>query len=65
MTLFAIIETDAGLTVAEAESHERPEEAAVRHGGVVVDPGPYQSYEDAYEALLALDDAGEEGAERG
>jgi hypothetical protein len=65
MTLFAIIETDSGLTVAEAESQEGPEEIAVRHGGLVVDPGPYRSYEDAFEALLALDDADDEGAERG
>ncbi len=56
MTLYAIIETDAGLTVAEMGRGTYPEEEAARHGGVLVDPGPYPTYEDAYDAMLALAD---------
>ena len=31
------------------------EEAAIREGGALVDPGPYSSYEEAYEALDRLE----------
>ncbi len=51
---FEIIETDAGMTVADLASWETPEEAAIRQGGAVVDPGPYKSYDDAYDGILAL-----------
>jgi hypothetical protein len=60
MMSYAIIETDDGVTVAEIQSGATPEEAAERHGGVVVDPGPYSDYEDACEAMLALADEEEE-----
>ena len=60
MALYEIIETDAGLMVAEMEPGTRPEDAALRHDGVVVDPGPYKTYEDAYDAVLALQDEEEE-----
>jgi hypothetical protein len=51
---YAIIETDAGLTVTEVPSDTTPEKAATTSGGVLVDPGPYKSFDDAYDALLAL-----------
>jgi len=54
MSLYEIVETDAGFTVVEVRPGAPPEEAAARHAGVVVDPGPYRTYEDAYDALLAL-----------
>ncbi len=61
MARYAIIETEAGLTVAEMLHAARPEDEAKRLGGVVVDPGPYPSYEEAYDAMLALaDDSDEE-----
>ncbi len=56
MPTFVIIEVENGLTVVELLAGESPEEAAVRHGGLLVDAGPYHSYEDANEALLALPD---------
>lgn len=56
MTHYAIIDTDAGLTVAEMSQGVGPEEEALRLGGVVVDPGPYPTYEDAYDAMLSLAD---------
>lgn len=54
MLQFAIIEVDDGLTVAEFPLGRRPDEVAARRGGTVVDPGPYKTYEDAYDAMLAL-----------
>ncbi len=60
MALYEIIETDAGLTVVELEPGAEPEETALRHDGVVVDPGPFKSYDDAYDAALALQDEDED-----
>lgn len=54
--MFAIIEVDDGLAVTELGPQEEPEAAAAIQGGVVIDPGPYQSYEEAYQAMLALED---------
>ncbi len=61
MPLFAIIEVEDGLTVAELAPNEPPETAAITQGGVVVDRGPYYNYQDAYDAMLALEDEIEEG----
>jgi len=54
MAQFAIIEVDEGLTVAECPAGLTPDAVAAGQGGVVVDPGPYPTYEEAYDALLAL-----------
>jgi len=54
MPLFTIIETDAGLTVAELEPGTTPDDAAVKHRGVVADPHVYKTYDDAYDAILAM-----------
>ncbi len=54
MTTYQIIETDGGLMVSEVQPGVSAEVAAERAGGVIVDPGPYRSYEEAYDALLAL-----------
>ena len=64
MPLFTIIETDAGLTVAQLEPSATPDDAAVRHRGVVADPNVYKTYDDAYDAILARlceDDEEEDG----
>ncbi len=53
MSRFAIIDTDLDLTVAAVTSDATPESAAVQHGDLLVGPGPFNSYEDAYDALLA------------
>lgn len=62
MDHYAIVEIDDGLTVVPLPSGGDAEEAARQHGGLLVDPGPYASYDEAYEALLALpaDDEEEE-----
>jgi len=54
MLLYEIIETDEGLTIVEMEPGGLAEEAAKRHGGVVIDGGPFKSYDEAYDAILAL-----------
>ena len=54
MLRYELVETDEGLTVIEIPSGTTPEQAAKQQGGLIVDPGPFTSYEDAYEALMAL-----------
>ncbi|MBN2577823.1 MAG: hypothetical protein JXB10_02445 [Pirellulales bacterium] len=54
MVQYEIVETYDGLTVAEIPHGVSPEEAARRRRGAVIDPGPYPSYDDAYEAMMAL-----------
>ena len=56
MSQYAIIEVDAGLTVVEVELGESPDDEALRLGGLLIDPGPYDSYEDACDAMLSIDD---------
>jgi hypothetical protein len=55
MPSYAIIEVDAGLTVVETHPGESAEEAAVRNAGLLVDPGPFPSYDDAYDAIVAME----------
>jgi hypothetical protein len=58
---FAIIETEAGLTVAQVTPETDAEETAAISGGTLVDPGPFKSFDDAYDAMLALS-RGDRGA---
>ena len=60
MPRYEIIETDAGFTVVEVKPGAQPEETAARYHGVMVDPGPYKTYDDAYDAILALQGEEEE-----
>ena len=55
MQSFVVVETDDGLTVAEVDERSTPEAEAERFGGVLVDPTPYATFEDAYDALLIID----------
>ncbi|NLX99762.1 MAG: hypothetical protein GXY83_27005 [Rhodopirellula sp.] len=64
MPLFAILEIEEGLTVAELAPSEPAETAARARGGVVVDRGPYSDYQEAYDAMLALNDEIEEDGKR-
>ena len=63
MALYEVIETDEGLTVVELEPGMPPEETALRHDGIVVDAGPFRSYEDAYDAVLAIKEEEEDDEE--
>jgi hypothetical protein len=60
MTDYAIVEIDDGLTVAEVEPGTTPEQAAVKCGGELIDPGPYPSYDEACDAMLAIPDEDED-----
>lgn len=57
MPQFAIIETEDGMTVAAIPPALSAEDVARQRAAVVIDPGPYQTYEEAYDALLAFRDA--------
>ncbi|MFZ5833490.1 MAG: hypothetical protein ACOY3P_25675 [Planctomycetota bacterium] len=57
---YAIIETPSGMTVTPLEEGKSVEEVAARFSGLVVDAGPFSSYQDAYDALLALQDEEDE-----
>lgn len=54
MTEFMIIETEGGLTVTQRDPNLSPEDVAAKHGAVLIDPGPYPNYDEAYDALIAL-----------
>jgi len=64
MLLYEIIETEEGLTVAEVQPGIMPEEVATLQGGILIDPGPYKSFEDAYDAILALQEEEDEEGEK-
>jgi hypothetical protein len=63
MVTFAIIEVDDGLTVTAIQSGQSPEDAAIKNHGTLVDPGPYATYEDACDAMSALEFEEEEELE--
>jgi hypothetical protein len=52
---YCIIETESGWTIAEMVSERTAEAIAGEAGGAVIDPGPYDSYEDASDALVSLE----------
>ena len=60
MTDFAIVELEDGLTVVEVPRGQGPEDVALLKGGTLVDPGPYPSFDDAYDALIELEYEDEE-----
>jgi hypothetical protein len=60
MVLFAIIELEDGLSVAEIQPGQTAEEAASEQHGILVDAGPYATYEEAYDALCELEGEGDE-----
>jgi len=57
---FAIIELPDGLTIAEVRPGQQPEDVALSQGGVLIDPGPFTTYEQALDALEELELEGEE-----
>lgn len=54
MVKYCIVEIEDGWTVVERPEDGTAEQAAHHFGGIVIDPGPYESYEDACDALDAL-----------
>jgi hypothetical protein len=60
MPQFIIIELEDGLMVVELLPGQQPEEAAAAGGGMLVDPGPYSSFEEADDALMELQEEAED-----
>lgn len=60
MTRFAVIETDFGLAVMRIPPNVTVEDVAAEQGGSIVDPGPFDSYDEAYDAMLAVPDEDDE-----
>ncbi len=63
MLLYEIIETDEGLAVAEMHPGVSPDEVAAAQRAVLIDPGPYRTFDDAYDAMVALQSEEEEDDE--
>ena len=59
MTEFAIIELDDGVTMVELPPGVEPVVVAEEHGGVLIDPGPY-NYDEATDLLSELEVEGYE-----
>jgi hypothetical protein len=60
MPQYAIIETEEGLTVAEVPDGDSSEEVAASLGAFLIDGGPYDSYQDAYDAMMLLPEEDED-----
>ena len=60
MVSYAIIEVADGLTIVEVQPGQRPEDVAAEQDGVLVDPGPYATMEEANDALANLEGEGDE-----
>jgi hypothetical protein len=59
---YCILETEEGLTITEVPAYLTAAEVAAESGAAVIDPGPYDSYEEANDALVSLqDELGEDG----
>ena len=63
MISYAIIEVADGLTIAAVDQGQSPEEVAVTQSGVLIDPGPFSTYDEAYDALIELEREQEERRE--
>ncbi len=53
--MYIIIETEDGLTVQWQPEGMTAEQVAAKFGGILADEGPYESYQDADDALFALE----------
>jgi hypothetical protein len=63
--MFVIIETEDGLTIEQQPPGWTAEQVAIKCSGAVADEGPYDSFDEASDALIALqqDDFDESEAE--
>lgn len=62
MSCYIVIENDQGLRVADVPSGKSAADVATILQGVIVDFGPYKSYEDAYDAMMQIPDDEKERA---
>ena len=59
---YCIIETEDGWVITEVPANLTAAEVAAESGAAVIDPGPYDSYEEASDALVSLQgELGEDG----
>ena len=59
---YCILETEDGWAITEVPANLTAGEVALETGAAVIDPGPYDSYEEASEALASLQsELGEDG----
>lgn len=63
MVTFAIIELADGMTVVPVQPQEQPSVVAAANRGTLVDGGPYDTYEAAYDALCELEGSDEDERE--
>jgi hypothetical protein len=63
--MFVIIETEDGLTIEQQPPGWTAQDVAAKHNAAVADEGPYASFDEANDALLAIqqDDFDESEAE--
>lgn len=54
MLRYAIVETDDGLTVVEVPEHRTAEEIATSHHALLVDSRLYESFQDAFDAMMLI-----------
>lgn len=57
---FMIAEIDEGLTILEIQPGEVPEDVAAREDATLLDEGPFETYEQAEDALMQLEEADED-----
>ena len=53
---YCIVEVEDGWSVADCRDNESASDCAERLGGTLLDPAQYSSYEEAQEAMVALQD---------
>jgi hypothetical protein len=51
---YCIIETEDGWAITEVPENLTAAEVAAESGAEIIDPGPYDSYEEASDALMSL-----------
>ncbi len=65
MKYFVIVETEDGFTIGTVTNGSTPESVAKDHGGVLIDPGPYESFQHAQEVVLTLENPYEQNWDAG
>jgi len=62
MNHFIVIENEQGLRVAAVEDGKTAEQVALELGGVLIDSGPYRTFDQAYDAMMQVPDSDKDRA---
>ena len=54
MSEYIVVENDDGLLVVGVAENQTKEQAALANGGVIIDEGPYDTYDEAYDAMQLI-----------